>query len=285
MILSFHPCFDADHHILLGDRELGPSDHDLIQRAAAIILPQGCSKSLYLACRESPAEVFPDYGARFLYPGKVGQSLLFKKAGCPHPETSCWSDSAEFKRFLAQQSRYPHSLPFLIKMDGEHEGTGIFEVLDRNTLEKALEEVAARERRGRAGFLTQKQVASKGNVLRVVILGKRLISYWKRSRGGEQAVTTLAKGAVIDKEWRRDLQEKGRTEVASFSSFTGINLAAVDIVFDLDETDPLPLFLEVNYYFGRRGLGGTLNYYRLLYRAVREWLEEKGLDPSRVRLC
>ncbi|MBW1888483.1 MAG: hypothetical protein JRI52_09070, partial [Deltaproteobacteria bacterium] len=68
------------------------------------------------------------------------------------------------------------------------------------------------------------------------------------------------------------------------SRATCINLAAIDFVFPFDRPDPYPLFLEINYYFGRRGLGGSLNYYRLLFEAVQEWLKENGLDPESVEL-
>jgi len=65
---------------------------------------------------------------------------------------------------------------------------------------------------------------------------------------------------------------------------TGINLAAVDFVFPLSKEDPTPLFLEINYYFGRRGLGGMDAYYRLLFRAIQEWLKGMGLNPETVEL-
>ena len=58
----------------------------------------------------------------------------------------------------------------------------------------------------------------------------------------------------------------------------------MDFVFPISEKDPEPLFLEINYYFGRRGLGGSENYYQLLHQAIRDWLEEEGLDPEAVRL-
>ena len=69
------------------------------------------------------------------------------------------------------------------------------------------------------------------------------------------------------------------------SAKTGINLAAVDFIFSFSEKDPEPLFLEINYYFGRRGIGGSERYYQLLYEAVRGWLAEAGLDPDAVRLA
>ena len=39
MILSFHPCFDADVQVVLGKRSLCSTDLRLIGEAGAIILP------------------------------------------------------------------------------------------------------------------------------------------------------------------------------------------------------------------------------------------------------
>jgi len=39
MILSFHPCFEADAQITLAGRDLADGDLDLIRRARAILLP------------------------------------------------------------------------------------------------------------------------------------------------------------------------------------------------------------------------------------------------------
>ena len=88
----------------------------------------------------------------------------------------------------------------------------------------------------------------------------------------------------IDEEWRKDLQEEGKQATEQLIQKTGVNLAAVDIVFDLTRHNPEPLFLEINYSFGRRGLGGSENFYGLLHKAIIEWVEEKGLDPEAVRL-
>jgi ribosomal protein S6--L-glutamate ligase len=74
----------------------------------------------------------------------------------------------------------------------------------------------------------------------------------------------------------------GRVQAQKLSAATGINLAAVDFVFHFPHPNPRPLLLEINYYFGRRGLGGSLKYYRLLHRAIQAWLLEKGFDPKSV---
>jgi len=42
MILSFHPCFDANVQVILGARRLDSPDLELIRDAEAIVLPQGC---------------------------------------------------------------------------------------------------------------------------------------------------------------------------------------------------------------------------------------------------
>ena len=63
-----------------------------------------------------------------------------------------------------------------------------------------------------------------------------------------------------------------------------IDLAAMDFVFSMAEPDPQPLILEINYFFGRRGLGGSLKYYRMLHKAIRQRLGEHGIDPKPVKL-
>ncbi|MDZ7697590.1 MAG: hypothetical protein U5R49_11935 [Deltaproteobacteria bacterium] len=120
--------------------------------------------------------------------------------------------------------------------------------------------------------------------MRVVIVGDRLITYWKRSGDPQQPITTISRGARIDPQWKPALQQKGEIEARRLSAQTGINLAAVDFVFALADANPDPLFLEINYYFGRRGLGGSESYYRLLYEAIRDWLTACGRSPDSVRL-
>ncbi|MBN2122650.1 MAG: hypothetical protein JW821_00015 [Deltaproteobacteria bacterium] len=284
MILSFHPCFTADRQIILGDRALNDWDRLLIREAEVVLLSQGCTRLLYEACAGTSAHLFPNYDARFRFPGKVGQCRLFREVDFPHPASEAWSSSAEFRDYCTRSGCLPHALPFLIKADASHEGAGIFLVQDAPSLERALSRLDVLETSGSPGFVTQKVVASEGNVLRAVILGQEVITYWKRPGPGDDLITTVSRGARIDKTWRPDLQEKGKRAARAFGGRTGIDLAAVDFLFSFDHGDPEPLFLEVNYYFGRRGLGGSERYYRLLYGTIRAWLAEKGVDPDRVSL-
>ncbi len=284
MILSFHPCFDADFNVVLGSRRLNDEDIHLIRRADAVILPQGRPQDIFEACSGHGLRLFPSYDARFKYPGKIGQSLLFKDFRCPHPETFRWSTVKEIKKTYPDVEMLPHELPFLIKDDKCHEAEGVFFVEDMESLSAALDFLTRRESSGLFGFVTQGYVPSDGNVLRAVIIGRKIITYWKRPEEPGQVITTISKGAMIDHQWRPELQEKGRVEAQTLAKKTKIDLAAVDFVFPISEKDPEPLFLEINYYFGRRGLGGSENYYQLLHQAIRDWLEEEGLDPEAVRL-
>ena len=283
-ILSFHPCFDADMNVILGSRNLDTGDLERIRRADAIIMPQGRPGEIYDFASESGARLFPNYDVRFKYPGKTGQSRLFEALGFLHPNTLRWSTVGEFRKASGPGRHLTHGLPFLIKDDESHEAEGVFFVEDRDGLSKALDYLKKREASGYYGFVSQDYIPSGGNVLRAVIIGKKLITYWKRPKAPGQVITTISRGALIDDQWQPALQKKGRTAARQLSAKTGIDLAAVDFIFSFSEEDPEPFFLEINYYFGRRGLGGSERYYQLLYEAVRGWLAEAGLDPDAVRL-
>lgn len=284
MILSFHPCLTADHQIILGDRALSREDVSVMAHATAIILPQTCSKQLYRACKGTSALLFPDYEARFHYPGKMGQNRLFNEIGCRHPRTIPWASVAEFEVAHRDKGIFPHKIPFLLKANTTHEGEGVYLIVDRHSLEDSLGRLSGLEHADSGGFISQELISSGGNVLRVVIIGQEMTSYWKRPERSGQFITSIGRDARVDKEWRKDLQERARAAAVRISSDTGINIAALDFVFPLSEPEPQPYILEINYYFGRRGLGGSVNFYRLLYGAVREWLAANGIDPHPLGL-
>jgi ribosomal protein S6--L-glutamate ligase len=282
-ILSFHPCFAAKDQIILGSRKLTPRDHRLIKKAEAIILPQSCSQDLYQACKASSAELFPNYDMRFKYRGKMGQNALFKELQLPHPHTIPWVLVDQFRRAIHQEG-LSHDCPFLLKGNEGHEGDGVFLITDPEALESSLRVLSEWEKTGQSGFVSQALIASGGNVLRAVLLENKIITYWKRPALQGSLITTISRNAFVDKDWRKDLQEKGRVQTEILSQRTGINVAAIDYVFHMKDPEPQPLILEVNYYFGRRGLGGSLDYYRLLFEALQEWLKRKEFDPTLVRL-
>jgi len=284
MILSFHPCFAADHQIILGSRKPNEEDMAYIQQSEAVLLPQTCSLKLYEMCKKSSARIFPNYDKRFQYEGKIGQSRLFRKFNYPHPETIQWPSVTVFRNALEKRQNDVPLFPYLIKSDYGHETEGVYLIENRKSLNAAMDRLDILERSGYRGFIVQELVASEGNILRVVILDQKMISYWKRPIRPDQIITSTATGARIDKDWRADLRLKGETHARKFSSEMEINLAAIDFAFPMREPDPQPLFLEINYYFGRRGLGGSENYYRLLLDTIRNWLKLNGFNPKSVTL-
>jgi ribosomal protein S6--L-glutamate ligase len=190
----------------------------------------------------------------------------------------------DFKKRYPSTETIPHKKPFLIKDDRTHEAECVHLVKDRHSLSEAYSSLELRERSGTSGFITQDYVPTDGNVLRVVIIGKTMITYWKRPGRPGQVITTISRGAIIDHHWRPELQAKAEAQARFLSKKTRINVAAIDLVFDLSDKRPDALFLEINYYFGRRGLGGTENYYRLFYQAVQDWLKEAGLNSNSVKI-
>lgn len=285
MILSFHPCLTADHQIILGDRSLNQEDFSAMAEAAAIILPQTCSQQLYRACKCTSALLFPDCEARFRYPGKIGQNRLFKELGCRHPGTVPWATVKAFETARRRRQTLPHEMPFLLKANTAHEGEGIYLIRDQWSLEHSLERLTGLERAGSGGFISQELIPSGGNVLRVVIMGKGMTSYWKRPERSGQSITSVGRDGRVDREWRKDLQDRARAAAGRICKDTGINLAALDFVFPLSDPEPRPYILEINYYFGRRGLGGSERFYRMLYETVRQWLAGNGINPHALGLA
>ena len=195
MILSFHPCLVADHQVILGARSLSKQDIALISDAEVILLPQTCSPDLYRACADSNALLFPQYAMRFKYPGKVGQSRLFRETGCAHPDTCIWRGVEEWEEARRREG-LPHALPFLIKADRGHEGAGVHLVEDQQTLELAVERLLRAEVCGSPGFISQELIPAAGNALRVVIMGKKMISYWKRPGRPDQTISSIGGGCT-----------------------------------------------------------------------------------------
>lgn len=279
MILSFHPNIVAHKNILCAGRPPNDDDRKAVQKAEVIIIPQGCSEDLYRLCREHCDHVFPNYDARFDFPGKLGQSLLFKKTGVPFPPTYTFETlSFYYNRYGQDFLTYPIGFPCVFKTDWGGEGEGVFLLDTPEDLGQALKKAEAAERGGLKGFLFQEYIPSMGRSLRVAVIGDDLLSYWRVQEDPSKFLANLKDGAVIDHKADPELQEAGRTAVRDFCSKTGINLAGFDLLFSQHDKSGNPFFLEINYFFGRRGLGGSLKYYELVERAVMAWLGNLGLS-------
>ena len=130
----------------------------------------------------------------------------------------------------------------------------------------------------RAPFLIQKFIPCQARVLRVVKIGGQTLSYWKVGKKGQDFVANLSGGGKVDKTADPLLQKRGRDAADRFCRLTRINLAGFDLLFGPDHNDPY--FLEINYFFGRKGLGGSEAFYALLTREIRKWMD--GLETGRA---
>ena len=283
MILSFHPLFTADRQIICAGRAPGPDERKAISAATAVILPQACRQDLYEMVRENCALYFPNYDARFAYPGKTGQHLLFQRAGVSHPRTISFSDTLAFKR---QCRRIPDDLPFgfpcVFKFDWGGEGETVYPVDSESRLEEFLVTASAFEQTGQSGFLLQEMIPTGNRSLRVAVIGRRCVAYWRVQPNRRKWCANLANGGQIDFIADPELRAAAVSAVRNFCRFTRIDLAGFDLLFPEGAASATPFFLEINYFFGRRGLGGSEAYYCILFQEMNSWLCRNGLEAIRT---
>jgi ribosomal protein S6--L-glutamate ligase len=268
MILSYHPCFVGDQNRLCAGREPNEEDAAAMAVADAVILPQGCSRSLYRLARRHCQRVFPNYDARFAYPGKTGQVRLFRKFGAPHPETRLYPDTATVAASFCPLPP-PVAFPLVFKFDWGGEGEGVHRIEDPDMLLRRLNPANSEPP---APCLIQELVPHGQKTLRVVVIGTTMRSYWKVVQKPARFGASLARGAAIDALTDPELQAAGKEAVADFCQKSGIDLAGFDLIFPEDSKRSRPLFLEINYFFGRRGLGGSDRFYEILEKEIRHWL-------------
>jgi len=269
LILSLHPAIEANSFYWergLWSRELA----EQISRARAVVLSQTVDGELYSLCRKLCANVFPNYELRFQWEGKVGDTLLFWTYGVPHPH------SLVFPRVETLVGNHPfmdHSppklpdFPFVLKGARGGEGKHIWLIESGDDLDRKLLHLKQLELQGNFGFVIQEYIAGLERDLRVVVIGDQVISYWRKSEGFYH---NIAQGGEIDKDSDPELQTIGRDAVMNLCRQTGVNLAGFDLVFPSNSKEPL--FLEINYTFGRSGLGGTDGFYKVLRQTVGRWL-------------
>lgn len=285
MILSYHPCYAGDENRLCAGRDPDDRDAARMKQADAVILPQGCYPALFEMAVRNCRHVFPDYTCRFRHPGKIGQAKLFRKSGVLHPATLYFESVEEYAdEYAAYRSRKaafpPFGYPFVFKFPFSGEGDQVWRIDDPETLESLLQAAGRFERTGQKGFLLQQYIETGGRSLRVVVMNTTCISYWRKHPDPARFCAQAAQGAAIDYDSDPALQVTARNAVMEFCKKTGINLAAFDMLFSVGDPCRKPYFLEINYYFGRRGMGGSAAFYEMLNREIVNWLSQRGLEHN-----
>jgi ribosomal protein S6--L-glutamate ligase len=238
---------------------------------------------LYEMARNNCRHVFPNYDVRFTYPDKIGQIELFRKTGAPHPKTETFPSLHAYRnRYGGKQSRADFDYPFVFKFSWGGEGESVYLVRSAEEFDRMMEKAAVYERGGVNGFLLQEYIPAGGKTLRVVVVGQAMVSYWRIQDGKGSFYSSLAKGAVVDTDSDSTGRAVAEKTVVQFCHETGINLAGFDLIFSAlsgtEKEQQQPLFLEINYFFGRKGLGGSEKFYALLYSEVEKWLFGLGFS-------
>ena len=278
MILSYHPCFEADKNRLCAGRKPGTDDLAAILAADAVILPQGCYESLYTMARNNCKHVFPNFDAKFKYKGKIGQTRLFQNINAAHPKTEIHLNMDAFsKHYGGSPDKPSFDFPFVFKFDWGGDGDHVYLIQSVDNFSNVLQIARKYETSGQKGFIIQEYIPANNRSLRVVVIGRTMVSYWRIQRNTDHFLSNVAKGAMIDYDSDHDLQKTAITSVKNFCSQTRINLAGFDILFSSKKKVKTPLFLEINYFFGRQGLGGSDNFYDILTKEIMKWIENLGL--------
>ena len=244
-----------------------------IKAARAVTLPQGCRQSLYEMTQKNCDCVFPNYKARFDFPGKIGQIRLFRETNMDHPQTELYPSIADFRRGHGEDpAAIPFALPCVFKFDWGGEGETVYLINSPDELKELLDKAAGFEKSGQRGFLLQQYVPANGKTLRVIIIGRTIISYWRIQQDRNKFMSSVSRGARIDPAAQPELQSVARALVYDFCDKTGNNLAGFDVIFSSEGQTLQPLLLEINYFFGRKGLGGSQAYYKILKKEINNWL-------------
>ena len=272
MILSFHPCIEIGNQSLIHAQQLTPEQINLIKKANIIILPQGITPEIYLCCRAYCKHVFPNYDHRFPGEGKVGDTILWQHFQMPHPRTQIFGTVQHFmKQHFEAHQPLPFDYPFVLKANQGGEGNMVFFIENETMLEDTVNILKSTEKYVKyPGMILQEFVHTGGKDLRVIIINRKRFYFWRIQTNPTEWKTNVSRGAKIDFNVDSRTVEKVSHYLEPFLEKTGINLAAIDVLFK----DNMPLFLEINYYFGRRALGGSENFYSILKKEVKNWINK-----------
>ncbi len=274
MIASLHPCITKDINILCAGRLLTSQEKKRLAKAQAVVVPQGVTAEVYKECRRLVPRVFPNYDLRFPLEGKVGDTLLFEYYQVPHPRTLIFKSRGDLFENYPDLEMLPSLLsgyPLVLKANQGGEGAFVFLVNSKQELIEKLD-LLPKGPIHPEGFVLQERIDHGGKDLRVVVLLDAFYAYWRVQPNPNVFLTNQSQGGLIDHGGDALLKERAIEAVRDFCERSGINLAGFDILFDQKANPAVPLFLEINYYFGRRGLGGSMRFYEMLEQAVDRWL-------------
>ena len=260
--VSFDPRMPMEENLPTFSSMEDPRVVGLVKDAAGVFLPTYVTPSRYDSIVRHSRSWFPRFQAKFRYCGKIRQVRLFRKLGVPHPPSLLFRNPEHLRSFFPKRGS-PWGYPFVLKGDTGGGGSRVFPVRHPQELEVRLAGLPPDE-----PVLIQQWVDHGGKDLRVVVYGDAAVSYFRI--GGGTFYNNLCRGGREDHASCPELQEMGRFAALDLCARAEIDLAGLDLMFPPRSR---PVFVEINFHFGRKGLGGTPGHRRHLSEAVRRWRE------------
>jgi ribosomal protein S6--L-glutamate ligase len=269
--VSFHPQIPLEVNLAQFDPLDTLEAQSLVTNAAGVLLPVYLTPRRFGCIAQHARDWFPRLDVRHNLRGKIRQIRLFRQLGVRHPESLLFSSPSDLLRHLEQQGP-PWDYPMVLKGDTGGGGSSVFPLHGPSDLVKKVGRLPQDE-----PALLQRWVNHGGRDLRVVVYGRQAISYFRVGDG--QFYNNVCRGGRTDHEgWPED-QARGIRAVHTFCDRTGIDLAGFDLMFP-DQGDPV--FVEVNFHFGRKGLGGTPAHRQYFLKAVEEWRTRRLHELTRA---
>lgn len=248
-----------------------PGVQRLLRSAAGVLLPEHVTPWRYGSITRCAREWFPHLDARFATHGKIRQILLFRRLGTRHPESLLFDNPFQCMAYFRKNGS-PWGYPAVLKGDKGGGGVAVHPIRRPGDLPGSLEGLPEKE-----PVLLQRFIEHGGRDLRVVVYGSQAVSYFRIGDG--RFYNNLCRGGRLDHDAWPELQEKGIEAVRRFCRRTRIDIAGFDLMFP-DSADPV--FVEINYHFGRKGLGGDRSHRAYIARAIAEWREQCLMAPGGV---
>ncbi|MCB2227009.1 MAG: hypothetical protein KQH53_10065 [Desulfarculaceae bacterium] len=282
-IVSYHPGLDADQNlVLISQRPLEPRDAELMREAAVILLPQVCRRDLFALAAASGRPLFPNPAVHLSLEGKVGNYRLLAGLGLPHPAT------VEFASLEAAAEAWEAGradvaalgAPLVAKGAGGGMGANVFLAHDPAELRGLAGRLETYCARGPSGLVLQRLVPYVSD-MRVELMHTTTEVYWRRARGGDFRAN-LCQGGTLVKDGPPEERAAAVALARRLQRAARLDIAGVDVIITPQGE---PLLVELNFFFGRRALGGHEVFLERYLAAVRSWLADQGLDPLRVSLA
>ena len=237
-----------------------PDIRELLNTAAGVLLPPYISPWRYRDITRLASRWFPRLETRFDYLGKAKQILLFRQLGVRYPDTQLFEAPSQLMDHFSRCGS-PWGYPVVLKGDTGGGGSGVYPIYEPNDVCRHIVKLPQDE-----PVLLQRWIEHGGKDLRVVTYAEQAISYFRIGGGG--FYNNVCRGGRIDYDSCPEQRQMGIQAVLEFCHQAKIDIAGFDLMFPDNGN---PVFIEINFHFGRKGLGGVSGHQEHVLRAVRRW--------------